>query len=116
MPVKSYDYPAQVVRVIDADTVILRVREDIDFGFHVTLSAMSEQRFRLARINAPEAHAPGGPEATAYTTQWLGDRADGLRVTSKGQDNYGRWLGELYRGAENLSDALLASGHAVIYT
>lgn len=112
-----YDYPATLVRVIDGDTVILHCTQSFDFGFHVSVDGAAEQRFRLARCNCPEHNTPEGPAATAFTTAWLATHAPTLRVLSKGQDNYGRWLGEIYDAAthENLSDALLESGHAVPY-
>jgi endonuclease YncB( thermonuclease family) len=83
-------------------------------------------RIRLARINCPEKSAPGGPEATAFTAQWI---ADGIaacpkrwkdwpfRVQGRIRERDGRPLVELWRVSDkrNLSDDLLANGHAATY-
>lgn len=116
-----YDYPAiweGPAETHDGDTTYLRVSASYDFGFHVVSTFSARQKFRLARINCPELSKPGGPEARQFTVDWLTAHEVGLRVTSLRADNYGdRWDAEVRDGVtgENLSDALLASGHAVPY-
>lgn len=115
----SYDYPATLDSpdaVHDGDTVALVVSAAYDFGFHVVSTFSSRQKFRLARVNAPELKTPEGPPARQFVIEWLAAHTANLRVTSLRADNYGdRWDAEIYDAVshENLSDALLASGHAV---
>lgn len=101
MPERTY--PATLVRVVDGDTVDLLV----DLGFRV----LARQRFRLVGIDCPEARTPAGDLATAFTTHWL-DEHPTLEVESHREDVYGRWLGVIRSGGENLNAALVASGHA----
>lgn len=116
----SYDYPAVLLAdsdCHDGDTTYLLVSAVYDFGFHVVHTVSARQKFRLARINCPELNTPEGPVARQFTVDWLHAHAENLRVTSLRADNYGdRWDAEVYSGAENLSDALLASGNAVPYS
>ncbi len=103
-----YEYAANLVRVVDGDTVIL----DVSLGFNTWLRSV---RFRLARINAPELSTPAGQEAKA----WLaGLNFSALRIKSTKQDDYGRWIAELYLGTDpaatiNVNDLLVTTGHAV---
>lgn len=64
-------YPAQIVRIVDGDTVVL----DVDLGFNVW---QRSQSFRLAGCNAREHNAPGGVEAAANLATML---PPGTRVT-----------------------------------
>lgn len=98
----SYEYAATLIRVVDGDTLYLRV----DLGFNVSASI----EVRLARIDAPEAAATGGAEATAYLTTLVSDRSMILR--SKRRDKYGRWLGELLVERGWVSDLMMQAGHA----
>ncbi len=104
-----------VERVIDGDTVRVRVR-----GFQDTV--------RLVGIDTPETRHPRtgvqcfGPEASARAERLLpqgaavrieSDPAQGLR------DRYGRFLGFVYRGdragLRSVNHALVATGHARDY-
>jgi endonuclease YncB( thermonuclease family) len=122
--------PATVQRVVDGDTLEVL----LDLGWHLTLTT----KVRLARCNAPEmdhghSDGPVGPGRAAYVftsnSLWneLGSSVeDGgsagafypVTVVSHSLDKYGRVLGEVKWTdragvAHNLSDDLLASGHAV---
>lgn len=108
----TYDYAATFAGpadVHDGDTF----RVTVDVGFHIAVKV----KIRLARCNCPElSTGVPGKAATDFTKAWLLARAQQLRVTVIGPDNYGdRWDAEVYDGAANLSDALLASGNAVPY-
>jgi micrococcal nuclease len=100
-----FTYTAELVRVVDGDTVIL----DIDLGFHTWRRG---ERYRLARINAPELKTPEGPPARDHLTSLLGIP---LIATTSKADNYGRYLVELSVGGVNLGDAMVADGFAVRY-
>lgn len=59
-----YVYNAAIVRVIDADTIVV----DVDWGMR---RHDPETPVRLLGINAREHNEPGGPEATANLAQLL---------------------------------------------
>ena len=104
-----YEYGASgtTARAVDGDTLDL----DIDLGFRLT----SRQRVRLLGCNAPEHNAPGGTEATAFTTAWLASRPALIvhTVLDRG-DKYGRLLARVIGSdGSDLTGALLAAGHAV---
>jgi micrococcal nuclease len=111
-----YTYKAEVIRVIDGDTVVL----NIDLGFkihHITPC-------RLAGINAPEMNAKDEKvrAAAVASKEFLsGLLLEGMEVTiiSKKLDKYGRpvvdflphYTNEIYR----INELMIKSGHAVIY-
>jgi micrococcal nuclease len=100
-----FTYTAELVRVVDGDTVVL----DIDLGFHTWRRG---ERYRLARINAPELKDPPGPPARDHLISLLGVP---LVVTTSKADNYGRYLVELVVNGVNLNDQMIADGFAVRY-
>jgi len=105
-----YDYRImEVDRVIDGDTVILRV----DVGFH--LSAVL--RFRLLDVDTPERGTARWTEATIFTESWLAEKmpVGDVRVATTKGDSFGRWLAHVYTPDGSLNDALLASGFAAPY-
>jgi micrococcal nuclease len=110
-----YTYKAEVIRVIDGDTVVL----NIDLGFkihHITPC-------RLAGINAPEMNAKDEKvrAAAVQSKEYLESLLpEGMEVTiiSKKLDKYGRpvvhFLAESNKYA-SVNDLMLISKHAVIY-
>jgi micrococcal nuclease len=109
-----YEYIARFVEVVDGDTVDL----DIDLGFKVK----TEQRIRVAIVDAPEKKEPGWLEACEFIAQWF--KANPICVIKtfpdkKGKEKSGgfdRWLAECYDASgQALSKALLDSGNATIY-
>lgn len=119
----NYEYQAELVRVIDGDTVVLRVKKSFDFGFRVMTEHSAEMSFRLAGINSPELHGVDAEEkerALAAKTEL--ERLCGLgalrAVTSK-PDKYGRWLVTLFvqfgMTETNVNESLLTNGFAVPY-
>lgn len=116
LPVQQYVFKAQLLRVIDGDTLDL----DIDLGLH----CHRQERVRLLRVNAPEMHGTSkaaGEAAKMFTTQWLygGDAyavpSLPLIVQTYKSDVFGRYLAEVWRISDgaNLNDDLLTSGNAV---
>jgi len=91
----KYHYNAELIRVVDGDTVDLAV----DLGFNVKV----KERFRLFGINAPESRTRDleekarGLAAKEALKTFLEHHSDRLVVRSikdkKGK--YGRYLGEL---------------------
>lgn len=100
-----YQYAAKPIRVIDADTLVL----DLDLGFYQHRLGRS---YRLARINAPEMGTPEGVAARESLVARLAGVASFLVSTSKA-DSFDRWIVELYADGANVSDWLVANGHAV---
>jgi len=88
-----YIYKAELVRVVDGDTVDLI----IDLGFDTS----RKERFRLYGIDAPEMNTQAGKEAK----KWLEDALMPLEAiyvqtlqleTKAKRDKYGRFLAVLY--------------------
>jgi micrococcal nuclease len=88
-----YIYKAELIRVVDGDTVDLV----IDLGF----DTFRHERFRLYGIDAPEIRFAAGKEAKA----WLWDVLQPLEAiyvqtiqlsTKAKRDKYGRFLAVLY--------------------
>jgi len=108
-----YEYKAELVRVVDGDTIYAKVQ----LGFHVAM----DLEFRLFGINTPEvigAQKTAGIAAKAELERLL--KSGPLRVVSEKSDKYGRWLGTFYAknsdGTEtNVNDALLTGGFALPY-
>ena len=88
-----YIYKAELIRVVDGDTVDLI----IDLGFDTS----RKERFRLYGIDAPEMRTKEGKEAKA----WLWEALQPLEAiyvqtvqlsTKAKRDKYGRFLAVLY--------------------
>jgi micrococcal nuclease len=88
-----YIYKAELIRVVDGDTVDLR----IDLGF----DTLRKERFRLYGIDAPEMRT----EAGKASKKWLWDALQPLEAiyvqtiqleTKAKRDKYGRFLAVLY--------------------
>ena len=105
---RVYQYQAKLVRVIDADTLVL----DLSLGFY---QWRLNRSYRLARINAPELSTADGVLARAALVEHLTDATAFLVQTSRA-DSFDRWIVELYADGENTSDWLVASGYAVYHT
>lgn len=113
----------EVVRVIDGDTVYLRLHRTYDPGFKQTVRWESELDFRLARINTPELKSSDPAErekalaAKAALTDLLTKEASTLRAVTLKADKYGRYLVELFAGHPefNINDELIRLGHAKPY-
>lgn len=110
MTTQGWDFPILAVdRVVDGDTVDVLV----DVGFRLT----AVQRFRVLGVDTPERGQPGFREAGEFTLAWLVTHGPALRVRSQKADSFGRWLGDFYDAGsgEDLTGALIASGHAQPY-
>lgn len=98
-----------MLNVHDGDTVTL----DVDLGFNVWRS----DNFRLDGINAPELATPEGKAALAYllTLVKVGDTIE-VKTVKDSREKYGRYLGILFVGSQNVNDAMVGAGHAVLYS
>lgn len=116
-----YEYRATLVRIVDGDTVDLMI--DQGFGnYH-------KERFRVLGVDTPEEGEPGYHEANAFVADWFDLHEHVLTVVTikDKKEKYGRYLASISApraktktreeasAPEFLSEALLASGHAVPY-
>ncbi len=92
----TYVYKAIVERVIDGDTLLLR----IDLGFQVS----KEQRVRLAGIDTPAMDEPGGKEAYTYVLNQLA-KVDFVMIKTNKIDIYGRYVGDIFYSFKGSSKA-----------
>ena len=93
-----YCYMADVTKVYDADTVTC----DVDLGFGIVLR---NQKIRLYGINAPEMRGDEKPEGTKsrdFVRDMILDKKIKLYTVKDAKGKYGRWLGVLYTGTDEL--------------
>ena len=111
----KYYYGVEVLRVVDGDTVDVRM----DLGFDV----WHKCRVRLVGINAPESRTRDKEEKKRglAAKHWLEERLFGVddiysvELHSQGKGKYGRVLGELYIDETNINQEMIEVGHAVAY-
>lgn len=105
-----YSYKAEVLRVIDGDTIEVMV----DLGF----KTFRRELVRFARINVQEKDTIKGQEAYLYVIELL-HRVHFIELQTFKQEKYGRYLAEIYyfNGQEriNLNNELLEKGYAEDY-
>jgi micrococcal nuclease len=108
---RLYNYNARVTRVVDGDTF----DATIDLGFDVNLNV----RIRMAGINTPEmkSRLVAERQKAAKAKDFLTDKLTGkdILLDSSGQDKYGRWIGVVHLGKENVNDTMIAEDLAVKY-
>ena len=108
-----YIYKAKCVRVVDGDTI----DATIDLGF----DTWKKIRIRLVGMNAPESRTRDleekvlGLAAKAFLKDILGKHDNDFILHSQGVGKYGRCLGELFLGDQNVNDLMITEGHAVAY-
>lgn len=101
-------YKAEIVRVVDADTLDFAV----DLGFRMKLQV----RCRLARVDAPEMSTQEGKAAKAALLAKTTTLQEDCTISTSKGDRYGRWIAEVVLSdGTNLSDWLLSSGLAKDY-
>jgi len=108
-----YKYNATLDRVVDGDTVDAM----IDLGFDTWV----HKRIRLLGIDAPETRTRDLDEkvqglATKERLTGILEAAKGIFVLhSHGVGKYGRCLGTIMVGEENINELLLTEGLAEVY-
>jgi micrococcal nuclease len=104
----KYVYSARVTKIYDGDTITV----DIDLGLGVWVK---KQKLRLARINAPELRGPGslaGVVARNYLRKVLTSATVDIRTIKDRKGKYGRYIAEVMFNGTNISDDMVANGHA----
>lgn len=114
----AWAWPGTTIpRVVDGDTIDAVVTRDMGFGG----SAFFRVRLRLNRINAPKASSLAGHDATARVVDLTTEQV--LHVVTTAAYKYGgpddasgEWMAEVtLPDGRNLSDLLVAEGHAVYW-
>ena len=130
--IQAYIYDAELVRVVDGDTVRFRLFKvfeyTVDFGFYIKETIRStkhtEMNFRLFGINTPEIRGVSaevkakGMAAKAEVERLLS--LGSLRVETYKPDKYGRWLASVWvypanDDPINVNEWLVEHGHAERY-
>jgi micrococcal nuclease len=101
-----YEYQATVLRIIDGDTI----KVDIDLG----LKVHTVDSVRLAGLNAPGLSTDKGKAARDYLVEILPVSAVVALNTVK-PEKYGRWLAHVLYGDIDINQAMIDSGHAVVW-
>ncbi len=111
-----YEYNAEVLRVVDGDTIDL----DVDLGF----SIHHKMRVRLARVDTPETYGvkkdseeyKRGMEAKEFVESAIPVGKQVTIVTLKDRTGkFGRYLAEILVDEYNLNSKLLEEGLATEY-
>ena len=111
-----YEYAIkEIVKVVDGDTIDIV----IDLGFNLS----KKERVRLAGIDSPESRTKDleekelGLESKEFLKRRLEDgKASGLRVKTEKDGKYGRMLGWIYVGQENINTDMVDRGYAWFYS
>jgi micrococcal nuclease len=122
---KPYHYKAELVRVVDCDTIDV----NLDLGFDIELK---NRRLRLLGIDAFETRRNSRAKKQALAegksleeivahgkagTEWLKNYLVGkdLIVHTVEKDAFGRWLATVYVADTNLNLKLITEGYAKEY-
>ena len=98
-----------VVKVVDGDTIHVRVDERVE-------------KVRYIGVNAPEVHhptrgeEPGGREASDANRRLVGGRQVRLELDIQSRDRYGRLLAYVWVGDTMVNAELVRQGYAQVMT
>ena len=116
MSLELYNYKAEVLRVIDGDTIEVRV----SLGF----DTYTKKTVRLYGIDTPETRTKDleekerGFAAKEFLIEILNENNNELLIKSHGIGKFGRCLGELFvetLGTTSANQTLINEGHAIEY-
>jgi micrococcal nuclease len=108
-----YWYKAQVLRIIDADTIEV----EVDLGFQVFI----KETIRFSRINAWEkkgSEKEKGLEAKKYLESVMPVGSEIMLHTERDEkkkekkEKFGRWLADVWVNGKCMNDELVRLGHA----
>jgi endonuclease YncB( thermonuclease family) len=88
------------IRVVDGDTIQAEAKG-------------KEIKIRLVEIDAPEMNQPFGFQSKNFLNKLLYERD--VTLIAKGEDRYGRILGEIYADGESANKSMIKSGFAWVY-
>jgi len=108
----DWTFPAEVLRVVDGDTVDVLL--DVGFDIHI------KERLRLEGINAPEMRGDereAGKRAKVWLEELIHNNSPILVETQQEKGKFGRYVATLYGtagdGIIDLNRRLVEDGHAV---
>jgi endonuclease YncB( thermonuclease family) len=102
-----YEYAARVLRIIDADSIIMH----IDLGFSVWVKVP----IRVLGVDAPERGTKAGHAAGLFAHVLLHE-VDGLIVRTQFDRSFARWLGAItLPDGTDYAQRLIEAGHGVPY-
>ena len=113
---------ADVVRVVDGDTIVARITNRVDGPGAGAAVVGAEYSVRFLGIDTPESVKPSSPvecfghEASAATTALLGGAHVRLVKDVEETDQYDRLLRYVYMGDEMANARLVVNGYAQVYT
>lgn len=97
--------PGHITAIVDGDTVKLA-------AFQVWPGiAASGEIVRVLGVDTPERGQPNFEIASGFTATWLSKGPFTMKACRR--DSFGRLLGEITRGEENLATALISAGWGV---
>ena len=108
-----FEYNAEVLRIVDGDTLDARI--DLGFDVHVN------KRIRLMGIDTWESRARDKAEkakglaAKARLKELLKEDKNKFKLISHGTGKFGRVLGDIEISVGNVCDILVEEGHAYSY-
>ena len=108
-----FEYNAEVLRIVDGDTLDARI--DLGFDVHVN------KRIRLMGIDTWEsrtrdkAEKVKGLAAKARLKELLKEDKNKFKLISHGTGKFGRVLGDIEISVGNVCDILVEEGHAYSY-
>ena len=108
-----FEYNAEVLRVVDGDTLDARI--DLGFDVHVN------KRIRLMGIDTWESRTRDkvekvkGLAAKARLKELLKEDKNKFKLISHGTGKFGRVLGDIEISVGNVCDILVEEGHAYSY-
>ena len=106
-----YAYPAELLRVVDGDTLWMKIR--------LTESIWIKQKLRLRGIDSPELGTPEGEAAKRFMTSVFSETKS-ITITTTKPDKWDRYLSDVFLEMKKgeviyLNNHLLENGHAFRY-
>jgi micrococcal nuclease len=108
-PMESDSGTCRILRVVDGDTVTLMCAEE------------GIESARIQGLDTPEKYAPKcvdeflAAERASWALRALIQKADRIRISRDGRDQYGRVLVRLELDGQDVSNAMIRAGHARRY-
>lgn len=100
-PIASADFTGRVVGVNDGDTIVILTENN------------QQYKVRLANIDAPEMGQPFGKEAKKVLSDFIFNKP--IYVQEHGKDQYGRIIGTVLKGNDNVNRLMVRYGYAWAY-
>lgn len=113
-------WSATLIRVVDGDTLDVELTLVVDVGFGRRLTSSGPQRVRLNRVDTWPSTTPRGAAGTAFVRAALAGGPFAVQTLKPykygGNQPAAEYMAEVtLADGRNLSDALIAAGHALPY-